>query len=98
MMAGTVKSHNRCYYAVWYAYGAEVLNTNGGQPNRLYRFTSKEARDAWVKAGPAYLTESGYREAVSSLDIRVARARRSKHFWQRRDEGDYWPFMDTEGR
>ena len=49
------------FYAIERAYGSHVVN-NGNRADKVYQFTAKRLRDAWVAAGPWSSTESGYRE------------------------------------
>ena len=58
----TVRKH----YACSWPYGSGM--TTGDKTTYAaispIAFPTKAERDAWVKAGPAYRTESGYREAI----------------------------------
>ncbi len=53
------------FYAIEYAYGSTVVN-NGARADKVYEFTARRLRDAWVAAGPADITASGYREKASA--------------------------------
>lgn len=61
------------FYAIAYAYGSTVVN-NGTRPDEVYEFTRRELRDAWVSAGPADITASGYRAAVPVKHALVRKA------------------------
>jgi len=37
------------YFASYNPYGVHVKNTGGGRPNRMYRFSTSEKRDLWVR-------------------------------------------------
>lgn len=58
------------FYAIEYAYGSHVVN-NGNRPDRVYEFTARRLRDAWVAAGPPDVTASGYRSAVTARHPQV---------------------------
>ena len=58
------------FYAIEYAYGAQVIN-NGQRADRVLEFTARRLRDAWVAAGHADSTASGFREVLRARDKRV---------------------------
>jgi hypothetical protein len=53
------------FYAIEYAYGSTVVN-NGNRADKVYEFTAKRLRDAWVADGPPDITASGYRDKASA--------------------------------
>lgn len=53
------------FYAIEYAYGSTVVN-NGNRADKVYEFTRRALRDAWVDAGPPDFTASGYRDKASA--------------------------------
>ena len=61
------------FYAIEYAYGAQVIN-NGQRADRVLEFTARRLRDAWVAAGHNDSTASGYREVLRARDTRVRSA------------------------
>lgn len=71
-------------YPVWH-YALEVGDASGTAPDeredRVFRFGSRDGRNAWVKQGAALLGAPGYRIALPARDPRVLAA------W----EGDAWP-------
>ena len=48
------------FYAIEYAYGSTVSN-EGNRADKVYQFTRRALRDAWVAAGPPDISASGYR-------------------------------------
>jgi hypothetical protein len=46
------------YYAIEYAYGVHVLNRAGLRADRVYRFASRAARNAWCSQGPTNCDEA----------------------------------------
>jgi len=75
------------FYAVAYAYGSTVVN-NGNRPDRVYEFTRRELRDAWVSDGPADISASGYREAVSARHAMVR-----GNDWKEDGDGEGWEVL-----
>lgn len=59
------------FYAIFAPYGHDTLNTNGAQADRLYAFTRRALRDAWVAHEPPRRAE------LSAHDPRLRAAQRS---------------------
>lgn len=59
------------YYAVEYAYGALAVN-DGNRADKVVRFGSRFARDAWVSEGPADISAQSAREAITAKSARLA--------------------------
>lgn len=72
---------SRSFYAFLYTHGRS-FGTDGNAA--VYVFPTRQARDAWVAAGPAYLTANGYREEAPASHKHVRRAKREG--WLYRDE------------
>lgn len=61
------------FYAIEYAYGATVVN-NGNRADKIYEFTRRALRDAWVAAGNPDMSASGYRAAATARNPLVRKA------------------------
>jgi hypothetical protein len=59
------------YYAIEYAYGAHVVNNNGGRVDTVHAFKSRATRDAWIDKGMPYMTSPGYREPLLAREVRT---------------------------
>ena len=79
------------FYAIEYAYGSAVVN-NGNRADKIYEFTAKRLRDAWVAAGPPNVTASGYRAAARARDPLV----RSDPRGHIDGDGDAWYVLARE--
>lgn len=62
------------YYALEHYYGRGTIDSNGNTLATVHAFGTAGERDEWCAAGPDYVTEAGYREAVSSKDRDVRSA------------------------
>ena len=54
------------YYAFVHAYGATTCDRAGKDIGHVEIFARKAERDSWVDQGPEQMSESGYREALST--------------------------------
>jgi hypothetical protein len=61
------------WYAVEHAYGSHVEN-NGNRADKVYEFTRRALRDAWIADGPPDLTAPGVRTAATSRSPMVRKA------------------------
>lgn len=61
------------FYAIEYAYGATVVN-NGTRADKVYEFTRRALRDAWVSAGDPNASASGHRTAATARNPLVRKA------------------------
>lgn len=61
------------FYAIEYAYGATVVN-NGNRADKIYEFSRRALRDAWVAAGDPDMSASGYRAAATARNPLVRKA------------------------
>lgn len=71
------------FYAIEYAYGSTVVN-NGNRADsdrpirqlswKVYEFTRRALRDAWVAAGPPDTSASGYRATATARTPLVRKA------------------------
>jgi hypothetical protein len=58
------------YYAASYRYGI-ASDSNSRLIRNVYRFATRQARDAWVAASPTeYSTQNGYRRSQTAGSIR----------------------------
>ena len=61
------------WYAIEYAYGATV-NNNGTRADKVYEFSRRALRDAWVADGPPDVSASGYRATATARTGLVRKA------------------------
>lgn len=73
----------RHYYAVEYAYGGSTVGS-GLRANRLRRFKSEKARNAWVSEGDPYASRPASRDSIPASDPRIRS--RDAHDWLLIDE------------
>lgn len=62
------------FYAIEYAYGSHVVNEGGARADKVYEFTAKRLRDAWVNDGTPNTTAPGYRATLSARHPLVRKA------------------------
>ena len=60
----------RKYYGFAHTYGQGACDRYGESIGDIMIFGAKSDRDAWVESGPAYSTEPGFREKLSSRKIK----------------------------
>lgn len=79
-MADNEGGTQRHFYALSHPYGADTTYGDPEKPKhgKLYAFSSRQERDEWVRGGPTFRSEQGYRTAISSDHVEVQRYYRAK--------------------
>jgi hypothetical protein len=67
----TQTATSRQHYAVEWPYGSIAWSSEHGTPSTAIAFQSAAARDAWVNKGNPYITQPGYREALTAAEVRA---------------------------
>ena len=60
----------RKYYGFSHRYGQETCDSSGYSIGNIMIFSSRKERDEWVDDGPAYSSEPGFREELSSRQVK----------------------------
>jgi len=68
------------WYAIEHAYGTHLTNNSaGGRSDKVYEFSRRALRDAWVNDGPPDTTAPGVRTLATSRHPKVRRALTAAH-------------------
>jgi hypothetical protein len=62
------------FYAIEHRYGSGVVDRDGDLIGRVFQFTRRALRDAWVKDGTPMLSEPGFREVLRARHPKVRKA------------------------
>jgi hypothetical protein len=62
------------FYAIEHAYGSHIVVNNGNRADKVYEFSRRALRDAWVNDGPPDTTAPGVRTAASARHPLVRKA------------------------
>lgn len=86
------------FYAIAHTYGATMCDGDGDPIGDIYAFDSAAERDEWVADRPTdYISERGYREALTGRLARWAKPRAVRLTRRCRDCGRFSPAMHHLG-
>lgn len=71
------------FYAIHCPYGHDTVNTNGAQADKLYQFTARRLRDAWIAHEPTK------RAVLTAHDPRIRAALRGQA-WIEDGDNEAW--------